>query len=99
LNTKPGPTIKEFAKRIEAATHDLESSEPRNYEAEARWYAAYFIAEGMVSDHTTKDWAYFVLDGMQPLTDEDVRAFFDPEETNMCQWPTYWEIRQWFGLK
>lgn len=96
-----GPHIKELAALIEKHTKDyvlLHTNLPRNYEKEARWYAAYQIAEEMRECYTTRDWADFVLNGMQPLTDEDVKLLFDPEETGTIYWPSRAELRRFYGL-
>jgi len=96
-----GPHIKELAALIEKHTEDYVPFIPykkRDYEKEARWYAAHQIAEEMRQSYTTKDWADFVLNGMQPLTDEDVKLLFDPEETGTIYWPSRAELRRFYGL-
>ena len=88
MSEKPqtGPNIREFAKVIEEALNDIEfignNGMPynRNYEEDARWYTAYQMAEDMRETYTVKDWAYYTQDGMQPLTDEDVREWFQDED-------------------
>lgn len=104
MSEKPqtGPNIKEFAKRIEEATNHIDfignDGKPRNrdFEEEARWYTAYQMAENMRQDYTTKDWAYHTLDGMQPLTDEDVKDWFYDEDEKEWNWPTKEELISWF---
>jgi len=103
MSEKPqtGPYIVAFALLIEQATGHIEmignNGKPRvrDYEAEARWYVAWHMANDMHSSYTSKDWAYCVLDGMQPLSDEDVKEFLYPEdeEPNI---PTHEELIKWF---
>ena len=101
MSEKPqtGPTIKMFAsllakatENVEWATSKLTERKERDYEADARWYVAMNLAAEMREDYTTKDWAHFVLEGMQPLTDEDVHDFL------IEGMPTDKEIRKWYGL-
>lgn len=105
MSEKPqtGPFIKALAIRIERATKHIEMNgndgkpRKRDYEDEARWYVAYQMAEDMRGDYTTKDWAHFVLDGMQPLTDEDVKEWFFPEDGEEIQGlPHDKELVTWF---
>lgn len=108
MSEKPetGPFIRAFALRIEKATSHIEmigitpkGGEPRkrDYEDEARWYVGYHIAQEMHSDHTVKDWAHYVIEGMQPLTDEDVKEFFWPEDgEEITGMPSHKELVRWF---
>ena len=104
MSEKPqtGPTITELAKRIEEALSGIEfigrDGKPyeRNYEEDARWFTAYHMAENMRSDYTSKDWAYYVLDGMQPLTDEDVKDWFYDEDEKKWNWPDDEYLVSWF---
>lgn len=101
---KVGVYTRAFAKRIEDATSHIDfignDGKPRvrNYEDEARWYVAVHLAEDMRTDHTTKDWAHFVMEGMQPLNDQDIYEFFYPEdgEPGECGMPTREELIRWF---
>lgn len=88
MSEKPqtGPFIKAFALRIERALKGIEfignDGKPyeRDYEADARWYVAWHMAEDMRETYMVRDWAEFCLNGMQPLTDEDVKEWFWPED-------------------
>jgi len=104
MSEKPqtGPFIKALAIRMERACLGIQfignDGKPykRDYEEDARWYVAYQITADMRETYTTKDWAYFVLDGMQPLTDEDVREWFFPEDGDEIQGlPSEEELRKW----
>jgi len=98
MSEKPetGPTIKMLASRMAEVTKKVDfigrDGKPyeRDYEADARWYVARHLADEMREDYTAKDWAHYVLEGMQPLTDEDVADFL-VEGT-----PTDKEILAWF---
>lgn len=104
MSEKPqtGPNIQAFAKRIEEATSQIDfigrdgKPRKRDYEDEARWYTAYHIAENMRADYTSKDWAHYVMEGMQPLTDEEVREWFQESETSEPVWPSREELIRWF---
>ena len=106
MSEKPdatGPVIQALARKIEKVTGHIKipcgkgKFEVRNHENEARWYVAYQIAELMREDYTTKDWAHFVLEGMQPLTDEDVKDHFYPEGDGDASFlPTPEELLRWF---
>ena len=88
MSEKPqtGPNITEFAEHIKESLTGIDfigrDGKPyeRDWEADARWYTAYQMAEQMREDYTVKDWAYYTLDGMQPLTDEDVLEWFQAED-------------------
>lgn len=107
MSIKPvtGPFIKKLAHLIKLYTGNLPVDQmpkhllkARDYEEEARWYTAYFMAETF-RDYTTKDFAHLVLDGMPPLTDEDVKdSFYDEYEKNYV-WPTEEELLEWFGIR
>ena len=90
-------TIAEFAARIEKATSHIEfigndgSPRKRDYIDEAKWYVGYQIAAQMRDEYTVKDWAYYVVEGMQPLTDTDVLTWFEAEGE-----PTDEQLVQWF---
>lgn len=104
MSEKPetGPFIRAFALRIEKATSHIQfigqNGKPRerDYEDEARWYVAVQMASEMHSDHTVKDWAHYVLNGMQPLTDEDVKEWFWPEDGPITGMPSHKELVRWF---
>lgn len=109
MSEKPqtGPNIKRLAAHIEKHTDHIHWAAPeggfkvRDYEAEARWYIAYNNAMDMNETYRTKDWAYCVLDGMQPLSDEDVGYYchyIGNKEEQEC-WagePTRDELVRWF---
>jgi len=98
MSEKPqtGPSIKMLASRFAEVTKKVDfigkDGKPyeRDYEADARWYVALQLAIEMHDDHTVRDWAHCVLNGMQPLTDEDVEEYL-VEGT-----PTDEEILRWF---
>lgn len=104
MSEKPqtGPTISRFASRIRVALKGIEfignDGKPyeRDYEADARWYVAYQMAENMRECYGMKDWAYCVLDGMQPLTDEDVHDCFFDEEEKIWLWPMREDLIKFF---
>lgn len=97
MSEKPqtGPSIKLLASRFYALTAKADfigrDGRPydRDYEADARWFVAQQLATEMVQDYKTKDWAHFVLEGMQPLTDEDVRDYLvegTPTDEEIIAW-------------
>jgi hypothetical protein len=104
MSEKPqtGPNIQDFAKRIEEATSHIDfigrdgKPRKRDYEDEARWFTAYQMAENMRADYTSKDWAHYVMEGMQPLTDEDVKDWFYDEDEKEWNWPNKEELIRWF---
>jgi len=106
MSEKPqtGPFIRAFAIRIEKATGHIDfignNGEPRkrDFEDEARWYVAYQLAQEYHECNTVKDWAHFMLNGMQPLTDEDVKEYFWPEEEDaeIKGMPSHAELVRWF---
>ncbi len=104
MSEKPqtGPFIKAFAHRIERATKHIDfignngSPRERNYEEEALWYVAVKLAEEYHGCNTIKDWAYFMLEGMEPLTDEGVREFFWPEDGEITGMPSHAAIVEFF---
>jgi hypothetical protein len=67
----------------------------RDYERDALWYTAYHIAEGMTDGMRTKDWAHFVLDGMEALSCQDVVDHFYPEGDEAQHLPTEEECVKW----
>lgn len=104
MSEKPqtGPFIKIFAERIKWALKGIQfignDGKPyeRDYEEDARWYTAYHMAENMREDYTVKDWAHYTLNGMQPLTDEDVHDWFHDEDKHAMMWPSKEELISWF---
>lgn len=83
MSEKPqiGPNIKRLAKHMQESVEGIDfidhHGEPyeRDYEADARWYVAYHTAIDWCETYKGKDWAVCVLDGMQPLSDQDVGEF------------------------
>jgi hypothetical protein len=95
-----GPNIKELALRIAQETRHIErfgQQNPPDFEAEARWYVAWHMADEMRDCYGTKDLAYYTLNGMEPLTDEDVRERFYDEDEKKMNWPSAEELVKWFG--
>lgn len=98
--TETGPFTKALALRMERACkgiqfigNDGKPYEP-DWEADAKWYVACQIAEDMRDTNTVRDWAHFVLNGMEALTDEDVKDLFWPEDEPEGM-PTEKELRYW----
>jgi len=96
-----GPFTQALALRMQRACkgidfigNDGKPYEP-DWEADAQWFVAYQMAEQMHSDHTVKDWAHYVLNGMEPLTDEDVKEWFWPEDGDVTGLPSEEELRKW----
>lgn len=111
MSEKPqtGPNIKEFAKQIKEATNHIDfigndgKPRKRDFEEEARWFVSYQMACDMCETYRAKDWAHYVLEGMQPLTDEDVREWFQEEDeetgdpTGEPIWPDRDRLISWFS--
>jgi hypothetical protein len=93
-----------LAAAIERETEGMEDPPEgkRDYEKEAHWFVAYQIADAMREDYTTKDWAHFVQEGMQPQTDKDVEEWLVPEDEPWAQETEEHiisEIRRFYGIK
>lgn len=74
-------TTESLAAAIKKFTEDhMEKGKERDYKQEARWFVAYHLASDMRECYMNKDWAHYVLEGMQPLTETDVDEFMNPEE-------------------
>jgi hypothetical protein len=98
MSEKPetGPAIKMLASRMAEVTKKVDfigrDGKPyeRDHEADARWYVAYNLAEEARDCNSARDWGHVFLNGMPPLTDEDVADYLI-EGT-----PTDEEILAWF---
>lgn len=95
-------TTKSLAQAIRKYTKGCLEDKPeaeRDYEQEARWFAAYQIASDMYETYTIKDWAHFVLNGMERLTETDVLEHFnDPDEGPMSRLEIMHQIRNFYGV-
>lgn len=77
-------TVKQLETVIETVTKEMkdppgEKGEPRDYNKEARWLVSYYIAEEMCESYRAKDWAHYVQEGMEPLTEKDITEWLNPE--------------------
>lgn len=92
-------TVGQLADFIEEATQGAPGlfEGKRDYIAEAHWFVAFSIAECMREDYTTKDWAHYVKEGMQPQTDEDVEDWLDADGSTREEFRA--EVRRFYGLK
>ena len=84
-SAKHSVVIQALANRMKSACEGIDfignDGRPydKDYEREAIWWVSCQIAERMREDHTVKDWAHYVMEGMEALTVEDVSDFFYPE--------------------
>ncbi len=97
MSIKPetGPSIKLLASRFAEVTAKVDfigrdGNREHDYEADARWYVAYNLAEEARDCNSARDWGHVFLNGMPPLTDEDVKDYL------VEGMPTDAEIMAWF---
>lgn len=110
MSEKPetGPNIQAFAEHIKECLVNIEfigrDGKPyeRDYEDDAKWFTSIQIASAMREDYTVKDWAHFVYNGMQPLTDVEVREHFQEQHEETGDpigepvWPDAMVIKRFF---
>lgn len=54
--------------------------EDQDSSAALLWYWAYQQAEQMQESYSAKDWAYLLLNGLQPATLDEIDEIFDNED-------------------
>lgn len=100
-SAKHSVVIKALALRMKRACEGIDfignDGKPydKDYDEEALRYVAYHIAEQMREDYRIWDWAHFVMEGMQPLSCEDVVDYFYPEGGEAMHLPTEEECVKW----